>query len=201
MQYVHMNEVVFDSTTLAFPGLGNCHGVVYVNEYGMFGYHAAGDKLNSAGKADAFALFIRNHTQGGGKGIGLYGYCPTNRNTSDKAHKEELKMIAAAIRFDGKLLGYRWPMEKLGWGTTYVECQFNGGVISTSIEGFNDRDPQTTSSAFNWVDHRTVAQFRGSRNPTEAAFTETVPRLSVPDDVITGVTRSGIAQFVQAQKL
>jgi hypothetical protein len=45
MKYVNMHEVAFDQISVAFPGLGNCHGIVYVNNHGLFAYHLAGDPV------------------------------------------------------------------------------------------------------------------------------------------------------------
>ena len=69
MKYVDMNEVAFDHNSIVFPGLGNCHGIVYCNEYGLFAYHAYGNPDKSEGKHQAFASFVLNHLQGKGKGI------------------------------------------------------------------------------------------------------------------------------------
>jgi hypothetical protein len=94
-----MNEVAFDAASVVFPGLGNCHGIVYVNEFGLFAYHAFGVPQDSLGRHEAFASFVRNHIQGGGKGVCLYGACPSNRyTTGDKEHKAELKIIADALK-------------------------------------------------------------------------------------------------------
>lgn len=201
MKYVDMNEVVFVSGRLAFPGLGNCHGVVYVNQVGMFGYHAAGNPLDSEGKADAFGSFVKTHNRGGAAGVCLYGACPTNRHGKDKDHKAELKMIAKAIGFDGPLRGYRWNMAQLGWGTTYVEFRFQQMAVSIFIEDFSNGTAQAGNNA-KWQDHKYVSQVKVLSNPLDNNSPQQMTsKITVRSTVTTAVTRHGAAQQVQAWKL
>jgi len=137
MKYVGMNEVVFDAQNVAFHGLGNCHGIVYVNNNGLFAYHLPG--VLQQNRVAAFAYFVTHHANGGGPGLGLYGYCPTNRfNTGDKGHKTEMKLFAAALNYTGKIRGHRWNVEQLNWPTTFVDVYHNQGHIMNSIEKFED---------------------------------------------------------------
>lgn len=141
MKYVGMNEVVFDQTSIAFPGLGNCHGIVALTNLGMFGYHAAGNPLQSEGKARAFANFVENHAMPQGI-VALYGLCPNNRydiNANQNAqHQSELDMIARNLSFQGDIKGFRWDSNRDFWDTAYVAVERNQGNPSFTIEDFSD---------------------------------------------------------------
>ena len=195
MHYVDMNEVVFDSTSLAFPGLGNCHGVVYANEYGMFGYHAAGNPQDSAGKAAAFGSFVKNHAQGRGKAVRLYGLCPKNRHPGDAGHKAELKVIADAIGFTGKFWVGRWDMAALGWGTTYVEVQFNQNAVTAIIEDFT-RGLRIEGANPAWPNHKYVSQSRTAPGPLGMTS-----KLTTKSPVTVAVHRHGRAQYLPTSKI
>ncbi|WP_137179032.1 hypothetical protein [Roseomonas sp. AR75] len=139
MKYVGMQEVVFDQQNIAFPGLGNCHGIVYVNANGLFAYHLSGDPRPV--RTAAFGQFVANHVNGGGPGLGLIGFCPTNRFGSDAGQRGELQPFAAALNYNGPIRGFRWNIAALGWGnmgTTYVDVYFNQGAIVCSYERFED---------------------------------------------------------------
>lgn len=73
MKYVSEREVAFDSDCIGFPSLGNCHGVIYVNTAGMFGYHASGSPLDekNVARAGMFGTFVRGHAQGRADGVAL----------------------------------------------------------------------------------------------------------------------------------
>jgi hypothetical protein len=135
MKYVGMNEVVFDPQNVAFHGLGNCHGIVYLNSNGLFAYHLPG--VLQQNRVTAFAYFVTHHANGGGPGLGLYGYCPANRYTKgDKDHKAELQIFAMALNYAGRIRGHRWDMGN--WATTFVDVYHNQGHIMNSIEKFED---------------------------------------------------------------
>jgi hypothetical protein len=178
-----MHEAAFDQTSLAFPGLGNCHGIVYMNGTGLFGYHMAG--ATSAARVTAFGLFVSSHPNGGGPGICLYGLCPTNRYAmnKDSAHKAELKDVADALGFKGKLKGYRWNVQELGWGTTYVEIQYNQGVPGFTIESFTN-DGGILGKNADHMNQRTLTYLADPVGEKTAKVTRA-------DDVIVGVKRTG----------
>ena len=181
MKYVDMQEVAFDPQTVAFPGLGNCHGIVYVNDVGMFAYHLSG--VAASNRIKAFANFVSAHPNGGGKGRGLYGLCPTNRYTlGDKEHKAELKLFAKALHYDGKIHGHRWNVEQLHWHTTYVEVHFNDGPLMFSIEGFDDTKQKARNGSPS--DHKSVWLNAG-------ALPNPVPK----DEVTVLVVRTGRPVF------
>lgn len=158
MKYVDMNDVAFDAAAIAFPGLGNCHGVVYHTSAGLFAYHAGGNPQDSAGKAEAFGMFVGNHSLGrAAAGICLYGACPTNRHGAAGTHKAELQVIARALKFTGTIKGYRWDMAGLGWTTTYVAFDLNHGAVTVTIEDFTGQ-PATTGVNTDPLGHKFVSQ-------------------------------------------
>ncbi|MBE0619975.1 MAG: hypothetical protein IH605_05240 [Burkholderiales bacterium] len=186
MKYVGMWEVAFDENNVAFPGLGNCHGIVYVNDDGLFAYHLAGTRKQY--EIDAFAHFVTAHPHGGAAARGLYGYCPTNRFTGgDREHKAELKLIAAALNYNGKIYGYRWDIEQLGWGTTFVDVHFKPAFMS-SIEKFEDIKESATNPSP--ADHKSA-----HLNPN-------APSVAVNlDDVMVYALRTGTPTFFSAKEL
>jgi hypothetical protein len=187
MKFVGMQEVVFDDTNVAFPGLGNCHGIVYVNNLGLFAYHLSGNPRPN--RTAAFANFVSTHPNGGGPGLALYGYCPTNRHPKgDKAHKTELKLFAAALNYTGKIRGHRWNVEQLHWTTTFVDVFHNQGNIMCSIEGFDDfkengPNPSPANHKSVWI------------GPTAPPFP------IAKDEVTLLVSRKGRPSFVRASEL
>lgn len=187
MKYVDMNDVAFDPSAIAFPGLGNCHGIVYHTSVGLFAYHAGGNALDSAGKAEAFGMFVQNHALGRtANGICLYGTCPTNRHSKSATHKTELQMIAKALKFNGHMKGHRWDLGTLGWTTTYVEFLCNTGVVTISIEDFTGQ-PSVTGPNPDPLGHKFVLQ---RKDPTTAAAGQFASCKCTPKgDVILAVTR------------
>jgi hypothetical protein len=207
MKYVDMNEVAFDPTSVVFPGLGNCHGIIYINEFGLFAYHAYGIPQDSQGRHEAFGSFVRNHIQGGGKGVGLYGACPSNRYTyGDKDHKAELKVIADALKYTGKIKGCRWNIEKLGWRTTYCEYQYNRMAVTVQVADFSTGQSYrgANPSGFN---HKSVTQTRagnmhaGLAFPTQDLMSIGFSSCKALDDVITRITPVANAKLVQTRTL
>lgn len=184
MKYVDMNEVAFDPDCVVFPGLGNCHGVVYVNETGLFALHIFGSPTDSLGKIGAFGMFVRNHVNGRAKGVCLYGACPSNRHPKDKSHKAELQLVADALKFDGKIKGCRWDMETAGWRTTYTEFRCNRTEVTILIEDFS-KGTFTKGSPENGLDHKYVKQVKNGLGPHDIAFSS----CTVRDEVIRSVTR------------
>ena len=187
MKYVDMQDVAFDQQNIVFPGLGNCHGVVYVNDQGMFGYHLSG--IPKQNRLDAFGDFVRRHPSGGGAGKALYGFCPTNRFVrGQQEHRDELRQIAAALGFTGRILGYRWDQGQVGTGTTYVDVSFNRGAIMSSYESY--RDEKQTGRNEAKPDHKSVLLGNGApAQPIEK------------DEVIDFALRSGTPTFFHATAL
>ncbi len=186
MKYVNMHDVAYDQQCVAFPGLGNCHGIVYVNSLGLFAYHLAGVVRDE--RVAGFANFVSNHVRGGGQAMGLYGFCPSNRHSDDRAHKQELKQFAQALNYNGQLWGFRWDQGTIATPTTYVEMTFNGGATMMSYEAFEDvKETDTNPSP---PDHQSVhACHNGNANPQPA------------NNVIVFALRTGKPQFFNAQKL
>jgi hypothetical protein len=194
MKYVDMNDVAFDPNAIAFPGLGNCHGIVYHTSAGLFAYHAGGNALDSAGKAEAFGMFVSNHLLGSSAhGICLYGACPTNRHSSATAHKTELKMIAKALKFDGPIKGHRWDLGTLGWGTTYVEFLCNAGAVTVSIEDFTSQ-PVVSGANGDAFGHKFVLQRKDPTTTGQGQFASC--KCTPKNDVIIGVTRKATTPTV-----
>ncbi|HEU0198883.1 MAG TPA: hypothetical protein VFR86_00455 [Burkholderiaceae bacterium] len=192
MKYINMHEAAFDSTSVAFPGLGNCHGIVLATQAGLIGYHMAG--TNNAERIVAFSMFVDLFPNAVAQALALYGLCPSNRFTpnKDSLHKAELKSVADAIGFTGKIKGYRWDIGKLGWGTTYVEVQFNGGVPTVTIESFT-HNGGTNGKNKDPVNHKALSYLSGHTGRTA--------RLTSADPVVTAVNRTGVAQAVQPYTL
>jgi hypothetical protein len=186
MKYVDMQEVAFDKQNVAFPGLGNCHGIVYVNNNGLFAYHLAGVPV--ASRVTAFGNFVSTHPNGGGPGLALLGFCPTNRFANDKEHKTELQQFATALNYNGKIRGHRWDIKILGWNTTYVELSFNQGVIMSSIEMFEDIKEKGANPEK--ANHKSV-------HIGSAALAVPIDR----DEVTIVVLRTGKPTFVNAAEL
>jgi len=207
VKYVDMNEVAFDPTSVVFPGLGNCHGIVYVNDFGLFAYHAYGNPEDSRGRHEAFGSFVRNHIQGGGKGVGLYGACPTNRyTTGDKGHKAELEIVAEALKYKGKIKGCRWDIERLHWRTTYCEYQYNRMEVTIQIADFSSGKAYrgANPSGFN---HKSVQQTKagnmigGLAFPSQDLLSIGFTTCKALDEVITRITPVANTQLVQARTL
>ena len=187
MRYVDMNDVAFDTAAIAFPGLGNCHGIVYHTSAGLFAYHAGGNPQDSAGKAEAFGMFVRNHALGrAAAGICLYGACPTNRHSAAGTHKSELQVIARALKFNGTIKGYRWDLAHLGWTTTYVEFNLNHGAVAVTIEDYTGQ-PLTTGVNADALGHKFVLQ--GKDLATMAAGQFAWAKCTTKSDVVIAVTR------------
>jgi hypothetical protein len=193
MKYVNMNEAAFDPDCIVFPGLGNCHGVVYVNASGLFAYHIFGHADGSLSRIGAFGMFVRNHVNGGAKGVCLYGACPSNRFTNgDKDHKKELKLVAEALKFDGPIKGCRWDIAKLHWGTTYCEYRCNRMKVTILIEDFTGGTFQRGANN-NSLDHKILNQQTYSSGLAGIFWSS----CKAPDDVITGVGRPAQASGQQ----
>jgi hypothetical protein len=56
-RYLNEREVGFDLSTIGFPNIGDCMGVVLQTQNGLYGFHAMpGD----AARVSGFAQFIQN---------------------------------------------------------------------------------------------------------------------------------------------
>lgn len=144
MKYVDMSHVAWDSTTIIFPGLNNCHGIVYATSVGLYAYHAAVGyhaSYNTFGKnkIDAFVSFIDSHSRlPGTVTLGLYGYCPDTRPLDDA--NDELRHVARGLGYAGTIQTSRWSTRTLGWGSTWVVVSRAGKRVSATIENFRSEE-------------------------------------------------------------
>jgi hypothetical protein len=193
MKYVDMNEAAFDPTDIVFPGLGNCHGVVYCTDQGLFAYHIYGAPADSAARAAEFARFVANHHLGrAAVGGALCGGCPSNRyaaqNNPGPEQRAELGVFASAVGFGGALWGATWNTAALGWGTTY--CAFAHDAItnppvSVRIEDFSGQPSQTALNT--WPqDQKQIGIRKQNAYPGSPVVSSSI---KTPTTVITGVTR------------
>lgn len=187
MIYVNMNEIAFDANSVVFPGLGNCHGVVYQTNVGLFALHIYGGDQNTPNKAPFFGDFVRRHRLGATSvGQCLYGVCPTNRfGGGAAAQKVELAVCAGALGFAGTIRGAMWDTAHLGWGTTYAECNLVGGAVQVRIENFTGA-PIAVGGNASQLDHKIISMVI----PPGFGFQPMISgSLKPPATVVTGVTR------------
>ncbi len=188
MKYVNMNECAYDANGIVFPGLGNCHGVIYQTNVGLFALHIYGADHATPNKAPFFGDFVKRHVQGANSvGQCLYGVCPTNRYGvgGNAAQKAELQVCATALGFTGPIRGAMWDTALLGWGTTYAQCDLAGGAVQVRIENFTGQ-PTVVGGNPSHFDHKLITVTA----PPGFGFQAMVyGSLRPPDTVITGVTR------------
>ena len=159
MKFVNMNEVAFDPDTIIFPGLGNCHGVVYQTNVGLFGFHIYGADKSTANKAIFFADFLKWHQKGNSAtGQKLYGVCPSNRYFTGAlaSQQAELKVVAKALGFTGPIEGAMWDTAKLGWSTTYTDCTLVDGKLNVAIQDFTGQNG-TLGPCNAGLDHKAIS--------------------------------------------
>lgn len=104
------DEVGFDLQHIGFPNLGGCMALVLLTDQGLYGFHIT---PGNSRKAPIFAQFIQN-TGPGGNMRRLYGSCYFQNRYAGKINgmgsldqwKDEMKNIANAIGFQGKVSGY-----------------------------------------------------------------------------------------------
>lgn len=195
MKYVNMNEAAYDLQDIVFPGLGNCHGVVYVTNQGLFAYHIYGAPGDSGEKATLFAAFVKQHHIGrNALGAALCGGCPANRcaNAADTKPEQlaELLVFANALGFNGNIWGATWNTAALGWATTYCAVGHNmitDPPVGMRIENFTNQDlqnaygPPASSFDHKQMTIRKVNAYIGSQVVSSSTKS--------PNTVITGVTR------------
>jgi hypothetical protein len=190
MKYVNMHEAAFDPQDIVFPGLGNCHGVVYVTDHGLFAYHIYGQPKDSPEKARDFGRFVAQHPHGqNAKGKALCGGCPSNRyypTTIGQEQKAELVLFADALGFKKHIWGNTWDTHANGWGTTYCAFSYSNQVkppVTVWIEDFTGQDPQNqTYPPPNATDQKEIRIIMVQGKLHSASTT-------LPNKVITGVTR------------
>jgi hypothetical protein len=204
MKYVNMNEAAFDITDIAFPGLGNCHGVVYVTSQGLYAYHIFGSPQDSKARADMWGSFVSNH-RATIAGVALLGACPSNRFANDATQqKAELQLFADAVHFTGPIFGCMWNTQALGWATTYCEIGLNVQArppVDVRIENFTGQDLQNVVAANpSPADQKSVRIQKA--NPAPGAPVVYSSCTGLPT-VITGVTRMANtpSQLVQMLEL
>lgn len=116
-RYVSERELVYSPDVLGFPSIMGCHGIVYVTNAGLFGYHNYGGETSAQynDRAAAFAEFVTNHPAGPGVGSALFGACYlTQAGTTIRAYGAsprpkwiaELTAFATALNFNGPIHGY-----------------------------------------------------------------------------------------------
>lgn len=195
MKFVNTNQAAYDTQDIVFPGLGNCHGVVYKTDKGLFAYHIYGAPGDSGEKATLFAAFVKHHRIGhDAVGDALCGACPSNRyaDTNDTKPEQlaELRLFASALGFTGSIWGASWNTAAKGWQTTY--CAADRGMITApqvrmQIEDFTNQDQHNvTGPPMSSFDHKQMTikkenAFIGSK----VMWSST----KAPEAVITGVTR------------
>jgi hypothetical protein len=138
-RYLNEREVGFDLSTIGFPNIGDCMGVVLQTQNGLYGFHAMpGD----AARVSGFAQFIQNSGLHG-NAVHLYGSCiRAKRCSGDKAQwRAEMTTIAGALNYHGSVSGFDMPAyPKLKDGTadtTYIE--YRRDVASTRSRIFYKR--------------------------------------------------------------
>ena len=118
-RYALEHQVVFHETHIGFPSLLGCHGLVYVTDAGLFGYHNYGGEIKDR-YTPRFAKvteWLRAHPSGRSPGRAVYGACfltPKADGTCrayDPPAKQswiaELTAFAAACNgFAGPIYGY-----------------------------------------------------------------------------------------------
>ena len=122
-RYLNEREVGFDASTIGFPNIGDCMGVVLQTTNGLYGFHAMpGD----AARVSGFDQFIQ--TSGlHGNAVHLYGSCIRKKRCSgSKAQwQTEMTTIANALSYHGPVSGFdmpAYPNLKDGKAdTTYIE--------------------------------------------------------------------------------
>ncbi len=103
-------EVGYDPQHIGFPNLGGCMALVLLTDQGLYGFHIT---PGNARKAPVFLQFIQN-TGPGGTMKRLYGSCYFLNRYAGKVNgldslgqwKDEMKNIANALGFHGKVTGY-----------------------------------------------------------------------------------------------
>jgi len=121
----HLNEreVGFDASTIGFPNIGDCMGVVLQTQNGLYGFHAMpGDAARVAG----FATFISNNGLHG-NAVHLYGSCIRSKRcgASLAQWRTEMTSFAAGLNYHGHVSGFDMPaypnLKDGRVDTTYVE--------------------------------------------------------------------------------
>ena len=194
-RYALEHEFVFHPTTIGFPSLKGCHGLVYVTDAGLFGYHNYGNEY--ADRYDVrFALFktwVTGHPQGRSPGRAVYGACyltcPTGDPNTIRAYSDpkrtnwiaELAAFAAAANnFTGPIYGYDLGKSQ-HQGSTIVEFTKVGGTCVVQ--------------ARQWVDHQAATVKQGNVNHTDIQYVKSkgydVSLVDQTGDVVTAVSQAG----------
>lgn len=154
MKLVNMHEMVWSKDLIAFPGLGNCHGIVYATTGGMFGWHLAGVAMPDY-YTELRKFITKNSHSIGVEPICILGACPTNRGTN----KQELKDFARAIGYKGKVEIYKWDIEAKGWTSTYVLVTRMSSEISVAIAEFNQDNEKRGANPSGFGEHAVIKKF------------------------------------------
>jgi hypothetical protein len=127
--YLCEHELGFDANSIGFPNLGGCMAIVLQTDQGLYGWHMPPTKTAISERTAAFLQFY-NTVGPHGNFVHLYGSCyRDNRVTDDVGWKDEMKVIAAALSYQGPVSGYDISrrINKIGTTeSTYLEYQRNG---------------------------------------------------------------------------
>jgi len=106
-RYLNEREVGFDASTIGFPNIGDCMGVVLETQNGLYGFHAMpGDAVRVSG----FATFIQNNGLHG-NAVRLYGSCIRSKRCNGDAAQWQTEMTAIAngLGYHGPVSGFDMP--------------------------------------------------------------------------------------------
>lgn len=122
-RYLDEREVGFDVSTIGFPSIGACMGVVLQTTNGLYGFHAMpGD----ADRVAAFAAFILNSGLHG-NAVHLYGSCIRAKRCGGQLlqWQTEMTTLGNALGYHGPVSGFDMPAypdtKDKKTDTTYIE--------------------------------------------------------------------------------
>jgi hypothetical protein len=186
MQYLLEHDFGFDVDGIGFPSISGCHAIAYLTSNGLFGFHNAGGsgKGDFAPRAMAFATYVREHFDGNGNGLHLYGcsFVGDNRRgyTIGQAMaqwKEELQAMATALNFGGTISGYDLHGSGINQpGSAYVEYRVNGNACDIFVK--------------QWTDAGKALGANEKRNNHKRRVG------AVPDTIVTAVDATGMGQVI-----
>ncbi len=106
-KFLNERQIGVDPAKVGFPNLGDCMGLVLLDEGGLFGFHLTRGDLDNAAK---FVEYVQNHRLYTGRLVGLYSVCNFKRRYGQGGGKNdwkaELRGIAQAAGYQGTVNGY-----------------------------------------------------------------------------------------------
>lgn len=202
-KYALEQEMVFDPTVIGFPSLKGCHGIVYVTDAGLFGYHNYGGEYAERyhPRFDLFKDWLAVHPSGRSPGRAIYGACyltapPGDANTV-RAYSDpkmdnwiaELKAFAhAASNFTGPIHGYDLGKSE-HTGSSYVEFTRVGATCVVQVRQWVDGQPETTKAPC--IDNTNLQYIR--------ARGYDVSRVDQTNEIVTGVATAGLRTVYPAR--